>query len=209
MRANLNILSEPQVDRRKLLLGGLYLSAAATAFLRSPSKRIDLFGRGKLESLIPKSIGPWSFIAASGLVVPPADELSEAIYSQILTRIYSDGQSSPIMLLMAQSASQTGFLQVHRPEFCYTAGGYTLSSIVRHPIHTTSKTIPATTMDASLPGSTEHIVYWVRIGDKLPRSWAEQKLVMAELNLQGFIPDAVFSARVCRRGRRNGSSCHY
>ena len=191
MKANLDREGGAQVERRKLMLGAIFCAAAGAAFVRAPSKSIDLLGEGKLEALIPKSLGPWNFIAASGLVIPPEDELSKAIYSQILTRVYSDEQNAPIMLLIAQSAKQTGFLQVHRPEFCYLAGGYQLSAIIPHPTRINAKIIPASSLDASQGGATEHIVYWVRIGNKLPGSWIEQKAVMAELNLRGFIPDAV------------------
>ena len=52
------------------------------------------------------------------------DPYLKSIYTNLLTRVYSDGSGSRIMLLLAQSASQTGFLQIHRPETCYTAGGF-------------------------------------------------------------------------------------
>jgi len=107
--------SAPEVDRRKLLLGLLFGSAAAIAAWRQPTKRLDYLGPEKLDDLIPKAVGPWKFVAASGLVIPPEDQLSRTLYSQLLTRVYSDGENSPVMLLIAQSAGQTGILQVHRP----------------------------------------------------------------------------------------------
>ena len=88
--------------------------------------------RQKLDDLVPKTIGPWKFVAASGLVVPPEDQLSRTLYSQLLTRVYSDGENPPMMLLIAQSASQTGILQVHRPESCYPASGYQISPVTQH-----------------------------------------------------------------------------
>ncbi len=92
-----------------------------------PNKRVDLLGNQKLETVLPEKFGRWTYVSSSGLVVPPEDQMVRALYSQLVTRVYSDGDGSQIMLLVAQSASQTGILQIHRPEICYTAGGYALS----------------------------------------------------------------------------------
>lgn len=183
--------AEPRADRRKFVIGLLFCSAAGIAAWRQPSVKLDFLGSEKLDELVPKTIGPWSFMAASGLVVPPEDQLEKAIYSQLLTRVYSDGRNPPIMLLLAQSGGQTGFLQIHRPEFCYTAGGYTISAVAPHSIQLGSKRIQTSSMDATTGGPTEHIIYWTRIGDVMPTSWRAQKWAVAEQNLRGIIPDAI------------------
>jgi EpsI family protein len=174
-----------------MLLGMLFCSAAGLAALRLPRRHMDYLGKDKLEDLVPKTIGPWNFVAASGLVVPPQDQLRDSIYSQLLTRIYEDGHGPSIMLLIAQSGSQTGILQVHRPEFCYTASGYRILGIGPHPIHLGGNVLHATGMDATSGGPTEHVIYWTRVGNRIPTSWPQQKLAVAELNLEGIVPDAI------------------
>lgn len=183
--------SEPQTDRRKFLLGALFCAAAGVAAFRQPSKHLDYLGKNKLEDVVPKRIGDWNFVAASGLVVPPEDQLSQTLYSQLLTRVYDDGKGPAIMLLLAQSGSQTGFLQIHRPETCYTAGGYKILSMGPHPIQVGSKIIPANVMNATSGGAPEHIAYWTRVGDEMPQSWKAQRIAVAEQNLRGVIPDAI------------------
>jgi len=179
------------VDRRKFLTGALFCSAAAIAAWREPYKRLDYLGHKKLEDIVPKTIGRWKFETASGLVVPPEDQMIQALYSQLLTRVYWDGQNPPIMLLMAQAGSQTGFLQVHRPETCYTAGGYQITPLAPHRIEIGPKVIQASTIDATTGGPTEHVIYWTRVGDEMPQTWREQKLSVAKQNLQGIVPDAI------------------
>lgn len=191
MKHALDSFTQPRTDRRKFLLGLLFCSAAGVAAWRQPHIRIDYLGTQKLDDIVPKTIGRWNFVAASGLVIPPEDDFEKTLYSSVLTRVYSDGQSTPIMLLMAQNGSQTGFLQVHRPEFCYTAGGYRISAVTPHPINLGSRVLPASRMDATAGGPTEHVVYWTRIGNTVPTSWAQQKFVVAKQNLEGFIPDAI------------------
>lgn len=178
-------------DRRKFLTALLFCSAAGIAAWRQPYVKIDYLGRNKLEDIVPKTIGRWKFQTASGLVVPPEDQLLQALYSQLLTRVYWDGQNPPIMLLMAQAGSQTGFLQVHRPEFCYTAGGYQITPIAHRQIRIGPKTVQASTMDATIGGPTEHVVYWTRVGNEMPQTWREQKVSVARQNLRGVIPDAI------------------
>jgi EpsI family protein len=95
------------------------------------------------------------------------------------------------MLLIAQSGSQTGILQIHRPEICYTAGGYQLSAIERYPVRLPGVTVPAISLSATSDSRVEQMVYWTRVGDHLPATWREQRLAVARDNLAGIIPDAV------------------
>jgi EpsI family protein len=178
------------LSRRQVLTGLLMVSAAAVAAARKPNVRLDYLGNHKLEDVVPKRIGRWDFVSNSGLVIPPNDQLQLALYSQLLTRVYSDGRNS-IMLLIAYSANETGFLQVHRPEFCYTAAGYQLSDFARHKVPLGgSRAFTANSLTAMRDATTEKLLYWTRIGDHIPLSWAEQKLTFAEDNLKRQIPDA-------------------
>jgi EpsI family protein len=183
--------SAPELDRRKVLLGLLFGSAAAVAAWRLPRKSLDYLGKQKLEDLVPKTIGPWKFVAASGLVVPPEDQLSRTLYSQLLTRVYSNGDGLSVMLLVAQSAGQTGILQVHRPETCYPASGYQISPVTEHRVQLGDTNLTTNALTATNEGTTENIIYWTRVGDRIPTTWKEQKLDVAEENLRGIIPDAV------------------
>jgi len=186
-----NRFSDHDLDRRKVLLGLLFGSAAAVAAWRQPSRSLDYLGREKLDHLVPKTIGQWKFVAASGLVVPPEDQLSRTLYSELLTRVYSDDQGPPVMLLIAQSAGQTGILQVHRPETCYPASGFAISPVTQHDIQLGKLRLQTNTLSATNEDTTEQIIYWTRVGDHVPTSWKQQKLAVAEDNLRGIIPDAV------------------
>ena len=79
MKPTFDSFTEPKVDRRKFVLGLLFCSAAGIAAWRQPNVHLDYLGAKKLEDLVPKTIGKWKFVAASGLVVPPDDQLSQAI----------------------------------------------------------------------------------------------------------------------------------
>jgi len=178
------------MSRREVVAGLALLGAGGLAAMRRPERRLNSLANHKLEDIIPKRIGAWQFVTTSGLVVPPEDQLALTLYSQTLTRVYSDGHS-PIWLLIAYSADQTGFLQVHRPEFCYSAAGYTLSDFAPHRIEIgPAKILTTNSLTAVRDNSVERLIYWTRIGRRIPQTWTQQKLTVAEDNLRGFVPDA-------------------
>lgn len=180
-----------RLSRREVVTGLAMLSAAGVAAARKPDIKLDYLGDRKLDQVIPEQIGRWKFVSSSGLIVPPKDQLALALYAQTLTRVYHDGDT-PIMLLIAYSASQDGFLQVHRPEFCYTASGFTLTDPATKEVHLApDKSFRVNTLSANRDGGGEKLLYWTRIGNHIPLSWAEQKFVFAADNLKRIIPDSV------------------
>ena len=185
---------DANLNRRKLLLGALFLGVASVTLARQPRKHLDYLGSAKLDNIIPKTIGQWEFATTSGLIVPPDDSLRSELYSQVLMRVYvdkTDTQSPPIMLLIAQSPAQVGILQIHRPEFCYPAGGFELSPTVERTMRSNDRMLPVNQLTATAPGRIEQILYWTRVGDAMPASWAQQRMAIAVDNLKGVIPDAV------------------
>lgn len=191
MKYDFGSVERAPFTRRKVLMGLAFGSAAAFAAWRIPRTRVDYLGRDKLEDIVPNRLGKWEFAANSGLVIPPDDQLSKALYSQLLTRVYFNGTDSPIMLLVAQSAGQTGVLQIHRPEVCYPASGFDLSPVSTFPVTVAGRTLTTVSLAATFQGETEHILYWTRVGNKLPVSWKDQRMAVAEQNLQGIVPDAI------------------
>lgn len=180
-----------KLSRREILAGLAMLSAGGLAAARKPNIELNYLGNNKLDQIVPNKIGRWNFVGTSGLVVPPKDQLALTLYSQLLTRVYDDGRT-PIMLLLAYSATQNGFLQVHRPEFCYTASGFALGDYAQRRIAVTpDRAIRVNTMSARRDDRGESLLYWIRIGEHIPLTWAQQKLVFAEDNLRMLVPDSL------------------
>ena len=179
-------------SRRELLIGGVCLVAAATVFVRLPRRHIAYLGAGKLEQLVPKSFAGWEFASASGLVLPPDDQLRDQIYSQLLTRTYTMQGGHEIMLLIAYNAGQDGVVQIHRPEVCYPASGFRLVENQEHSTQVSpGHSIPSRFIIAENSMRKEKIIYWTRVGTDFPRKWAEQRLAVFEQNLRGYIPDGL------------------
>ena len=186
----------PVVDglrtRRELLIGSLLIAAAGTTIARMPNRPLNYLGKNKLEAIVPTTIGRWKFVSSSGIVVPTTDQLALTLYSQQLTRVYWDGIGAPIMLLIAAGNDQTGFLQVHRPEICYSASGYEIGQMMPQAVPVgDGRQIIANKLVAQRGGQSEWLLYWTRVGTQIPSSWAKQRLAIAVDNLHRIIPDAM------------------
>lgn len=182
----------PLRSRREIVLGSLFLTAAGVTAARMPDQPLNYLGDNKLEKIVPDKIGRWKFVSSSGLVLPTEDQFALTLYSQQLTRVYWDKVGPPIMLLIAAGNNQTGFLQVHRPEFCYTAAGYQLGEAEPQPVLLQDgRKIVVSKLLATRDGQSEWMLYWTRVGNHIPASWTQQRLAIATDNLQKIIPDAI------------------
>lgn len=182
------------LSRRNFAIGGVLLAAVGltTAFI--PRKTAARLSDSIFDGLFPREFGEWRYLTASGLVLPPSDELSRTLYEQLLTRTYQASDGTLVMLLLAYSSVQEGRLQVHRPEVCYPAAGYTLVENIAHDIPLTpSFSLPTRFILAENNGRNEYLVYWTRVGPSLPARWFDQRIAMAEENLKGRIPDGMLA----------------
>ena len=187
------VTEEPSgLTRRHMLMGAAMTATSAMAYIREPRVAVARLKTGELERLVPTQIGRWTFETRSGLVLPVDDPLVKSLYSDVLTRVYVTDNGPQIMLLIAYSNTQNGMLQVHRPEVCYPAGGYSLSDTHIESLKITpTMQIPAHVFSAESASRSEQVMYWTRIGDELPTSWMDQRAAVVRANLKRIIPDGV------------------
>lgn len=179
-------------SRRDLLVGSAALVAAGTAYARMPRRPTMRIGKDQLDKIVPLHIGSWSYETASGLVLPPPDQLARLLYDQQVTRSYASPDQLPVMLLMAYGSSQGGMLQIHRPEICYPASGFHLTEteVTAIPLPDGHR-VASRSFTASSDTRVEQVLYWTRIGDMVPTSWTGQRVAVIRSNLAGSIPDGL------------------
>ena len=165
------------------------LGASALAIARLPKAYAAPIDKQRFLSWVPDTVGPWKFVGASGLVLPPPDALSDRTYDNLVTRVYEAPDRPLVMLLIAYNNTQDGVLQVHRPEICYPVGGYTLSPTRSGRLEVSGRAVPLNMFSATGIDRTEQVLYWTRVGDTFPRTWAEQRFTVAKANVSGRIPD--------------------
>jgi len=192
------------LDRRKVMLGLGLAAASGIAQARLPVPVVPRIKEERFTALIPKQIGSFSFDTESGLVLPPSDALSDRLYDNLVTRTYTNPAGQVVMLLVAYNNKQDGVLQIHRPEICYPAGGYTLTPVEPIDVQITpAAALPSQVFGANSESRNEVVLYWTRVGDEYPRRWIEQRWAVAEANLRGVVPDGVL-ARVSTIGNDFG-----
>lgn len=179
--------------RREFMIGALCATGAGSAYALTPRERISLLGSAKLDSVIPKTFGQWKHVESDALVVPQSDEsLASKLYSQSVGRLYMHDDGSGVMLLIAYGDTQSDQLQLHRPEVCYPAFGFTLLKNEGVRVNVGEKVaVPGRLIVARSQVRTEQISYWTRIGEFLPTTNGEQRSAKLRTAFQGKIPDGV------------------
>lgn len=178
------------LTRRKVLLGLGMAAASGTALARMPEPNRPQIAKERFESLVPDTVGSWRFASESGVVLPPPDALSDRLYDNLVTRVYV-GPDGPVMFLAAYNNRQDGVLQIHRPEVCYPASGFTLTPTSNVDVPLGRRSLPARGFLASGSDRDETVLYWTRVGSEFPRRWSEQRMAVISSNLRGIIPDGL------------------
>lgn len=178
-------------DRRQFLFGGALLALTAAAVVLKPRRSFDPPPEKFLDGAVPQVIGGWRYVTASGLIVPPEDELSSRLYDQVLTRVYENADGLQLGLLIAYGSAQNASLQLHRPENCYPPQGFTLGPrrAVPLPLGRTAGT--ASYLEAQRDGTTEQVLYWTRIDQTFTTDNAGDRGALVAANLRGYLPDGV------------------
>ena len=179
-----------RLDRRSILIGASLVAVGGLSYLRSPEALAKPLSQADFRDAIPSTVGSWTSRKSAELVLPALDE-GDQLYENLETRIYEGPGLPSMMLLIAFSSTQQNNIQVHRPEVCYPASGFPVLWSRPTEIAFEDQRIGGRELLADRNGLRERILYWVRVGDKFPRGWAEQRIVMAIANLKGSIPDGV------------------
>jgi EpsI family protein len=178
--------------RRDLLLGVPLLAAAGAAYALKPRNRMNLLGDGQLEDLVPKAFGGWEVTPSNAFVLPKQEgSLADQLYDQQLSRLYTGEGRLPVMLVIAYGSTQSDLLQLHRPEVCYTAIGFEITASRRVDLAVGGASIPMRALTATANDRVEPILYWTRLGDRLPTTNNEQRLMKLRTEMEGYIADGV------------------
>ncbi|MGI4878830.1 MAG: exosortase-associated protein EpsI, V-type, partial [Janthinobacterium lividum] len=181
------------IDRRELILGGGLLVAAGGAAALTPRKHIELLAGRKLENIVPTKIGQWVNTPSTAFVLPKTPgSLADRLYSDTVSRLYVAPNSIAVMMVLAYGSLQSDLLQLHRPETCYAAVGFQISSSEKTRLALVDNVaIPVRELTASTEARVEPIVYWTRIGDALPTDGSEQRRMKLRQQMAGIIPDGI------------------
>lgn len=179
---------------RHLVIGlCMFIAAGAAVALKPTHKISDSAPKVDLEVLIPKKFGDWKVDETiTPLIANPVQQaLINKIYSQTLTRTYTNSSGDSIMLSIAYGGDQTDDMAVHKPEVCYPAQGFQILKNASGSLFTGQGTIPVKRLVASQGQRIEPITYWRTVGDAVEVNGLKWKLQQLKYGLTGSIPDGL------------------
>ena len=97
-----------------------------------------------------------------------------------------------ILLSVAYGDDQRGeATQAHRPEICYTAQGFAITSNDVGTLKAAERNIPVRRLVAVSGSRNEPITYWVTVGDRATLPGVGRKLLQLFYGLGGKVPDGL------------------
>jgi EpsI family protein len=183
--------------RRDLIIGAACVAAAGIGAALKPRREVSLLAKDEtLANAIPSQFGAWrSEDVGDPLAINGPETLTAKLYNQLVTRVYvNDAARSSIFVLLAYGSQQTDDLQLHRPEVCYPAFGFSL--LQNEPTSLAlakGVTIPARRILADKEDRREYVMYWTRMGEYLPVSAGQQREDRFKIALDGVISDGLLS----------------
>lgn len=184
------------IGRRDLLISAACFAGGAAGYGLKPRRHVSLQGSAKLDQFVPRSVGAWTSRDVSDLVAPKTpDSLMAKLYGEAVGRIYRQATTgTEVMMLLAHGDTQSNDLQLHRPEVCYPAFGFSISAskAISLPLPG-GVSLPARRLIASAPGRQEYIIYWSRLGEFLPTDGSQQRIDRLTTSMHGFVADGLLA----------------
>jgi EpsI family protein len=179
---------------RNLTLLALMLATSGLTLALRPSHKITDHGLAiDLAEMVPRIFGEWHEEQNKSIQIvdPQQQETIDKIYTQTLSRTYVNTEGYRVMLSMAYGDDQREGMQMHYPEVCYPAQGFTLQDKKNGTLQTINGSIPVTRLLTSLGQRNEPITYWTTIGDRVFQGNIQKKLTEMRYGLSGEIPDGM------------------
>lgn len=148
-----------------------------------------------LDVLVPNAFGDWILMQEENnqLVNPELQKVIDATYDQTLSKTYVNNKTGyKIMVSLAYGKDQNSEnTQSHRPEFCYTAQGFTVSNVEKNILRINSNSINVNRIIANRTYRNEPITYWLKVGNKVSLPGIDRKIEQIIYGLQGKIIDGM------------------
>ncbi|MCV2357157.1 EpsI family protein [Paucibacter sp. B2R-40] len=177
-----------------VVMAVLMAASSGAAHLMTPTVHLaDKVGQPNLEAIFPKSFGDWVIDRNTPVILPAPDVQArlDKIYNQVLSRTYVNKRGERIMLSVAYGGDQSDGTRLHRPEVCYPAQGFQITSNRATDLQLPGKNLHIRQLTSKLDQRFEPITYWVIVGDEAVTSATQQKLAQLSYGVRGLIPDGM------------------
>lgn len=171
----------------------MMLSLVMAEHFKPVIKLSELGSKLDLEAVLPDRFDGWQRLDSvpAEVINPQASVLLDKLYSQVVNRIYISEAGERVMLSVAYGEDQRGELEAHKPDFCYPAQGFTVTSTQGGLLPTPYGNIPVVRMETRAGSRFEPLTYWTTVGDVAISSGFQRRMVELEYGLKGLIPDGL------------------
>lgn len=178
---------------RNLLLAVLMAMTSVVAYALRPNTYLaDRGPQVELEKMVPHTFEDWHLLKQPEHIVNPQQQYAlDNFYTQILTRAYANTKGQTIMLSIAYGKDQSDEKQLHYPEVCYPAQGFSILSRVEGQLDTEYGSLPVKRLIAKTGLRVEPITYWTTVGDKVVLNGYTAKKAQLIYGFKGYIPDGL------------------
>jgi len=181
--------------QRALVLAALMLAASLLAVWMHPNRFLaDEEPRERLSQILPEHFGAWQ-VDRSIAPVPPSPDLQKVIdetYDETLALTYRNAEGQRVMVSLAYGRNQHKGMNTHKPEVCYPAQGFHLTTDVKDAaLPLMGKSLPVKRVVAAMGPRNEPITYWVMVGNEVTDFGYAHRWVAIRYGMKGLVPDGV------------------
>lgn len=171
------------------------LVAAALSFWIKPNLKLADKDPIRIDRAVPVAFGNWAAVSApvSYVVNPVQEKELKQLYSQTLIRIYENRKTGyRVMLSIAYGEDQRDEKQLHYPEICYPAQGFSVVANAVGILPVGKGEIPVRRLVTQL-GATriEPVTYWTMIGRFPVMRGLDKRAAELKYSLKGLIADGI------------------
>ncbi len=171
------------------------IAAALVAYVATP-RLTEVTDAPSLDGTVPRKFADWTELPNPFVQVSLSTGTStDQPYDQTVMRTYVNSAGQQVMLALAWGKRQRQEVKIHRPDLCYVAQGFKISSLqtVRFDQVVPSSQIRpiGKHMVAVSPQAVEAISYWMRIGSLYSEDAFQTRSHIFRQGLKGQIPDGI------------------
>jgi EpsI family protein len=171
----------------------MLLSAALGVVLRPTISIADELPPIDLKTMVPTAFGNWreDLNVSAQIIDPQQKQMLDKIYDKTLSRTYVNDQGYRIMLSIAYGKNQSGALQLHKPEICYPAQGFSVLRAESGKLNLIGRSVAVSRLETALGQRFEPITYWTIVGDHITSSMTDKRLTEVRYAIRGRVPDGM------------------
>lgn len=184
----------PSFAKGLVLLAMMASTAWAANAFRPTEHLADLKPKIELETQIPKQFGEWTEDTTLLPILPNPEvqEKLDVLYSSTLARTYRHTSGQRVMLSIAYGSDQgSEATAVHRPEFCYSAQGFSVTDLGVSDANIGQRQLKVKHLIGVVGNRREPITYWITLDETATLPGINRKLEQIRYGLRGEIPDGL------------------